>query len=349
MSNYSILRHSSKKFHSFAQIATAEAHNKRDMYVPNADPDGKHIRLIGRNRNASDILKERLEAFGIKPRKNAVLANEYMLTFSPEMKGKFKLKDWIAANIAFIEAEHGKEGILIADLHLDETTPHLQILVAPFIQKEVRGKEQWRLAGKDFWGSPQLLRERQDRYAEAMQPFGLERGLKGSKAAHKTIKEYYKAVNQAHNSAEKDLAQLNAQIGNLDDRKQPGFFNLAKAWNALMDTTKSLYDMLKVQVETTSMLRQDRENLISELQIARKTVSKVNQNYKNSDLNKLETSLQAAVDKASSMESQRNKAIEIARQKLSEKDAEIEDLSNQNEILHGILDRYQGRDYNLSR
>lgn len=349
MNKYSILRHSSKKFHSFAEIATAEAHNRRDMKVPNADPNGKHIRVIGRDRNAPDILKERLERFGIKPRKNAVLANEYVLTFSPEMKGKIDMKEWVAANIEFMKAEHGKEGILIADLHLDETTPHLQILVAPFIQKEVRGKEQWRLAGKDFWGSPQLLRERQDRYAEAMQPFGLERGLKGSKTAHKTIKEYYRAVNQAHSSAEKDLAQLNDQIGNLEDHKQPRFLNLTKAWNALMDTTKSLYDMLKVQIETTSMLRQDREILISELQIARETVAKVNQNYRNSNLNKLETSLQAAVDKASGMESQRDKAIEIAHQKLSERDAKIEDLSNQNKVLNNILDRYQGRDYNLSR
>lgn len=349
MKNYSILRHSSKKFHSFAEIATAEAHNKREMDVPNADPDGKHIRYAGRNRNASDILKERLEAFGIKPRKNAVLANEYVLTFSPEMKGKFKLKDWVNANIAFMEAEHGKEGVLSMDLHLDETTPHLHVLVAPFVKKEVRGKEQWRLSGKDFWGSPQLLRERQDRYAEAMQPFGLQRGIKDSKAFHKDVKEYYKEVNKALVSMEKDLAQINAQVGNLDAHKQPGFFNPAKAWNALMATTKNIYGLLKSHVETVAMLRQDRENLISELQIARETVSRVNQKYKNSDLNKLETSLQAAVDKASSMESQRNKAIEIARQKLSEKDAKIEDLSNQNEILNNILDRYQGRDYNLSR
>lgn len=348
MNNYAILRHSNKKLHSFASIDTAEAHNRRDIDVPNADPAGRHVRLIGKGRNASDILKARLKGFGIKPRKNAVLANEYVLTFSPEMKDKISIKDWVKANVEFMKAEHGKEGILTVDLHLDETTPHLHVLVAPLTEKEIRGKMRWRLAGKDFWGSPQLLRERQNRYSEAMKKFGLERGLKGSKAAHKAIKEYYSIVNQAHTTAEKDLAQLDARLGDIEAHQKPSVFNLAKAWNALFDTTKSIYDMLKSQIETSAMLRTNRDNLASELKTAREAVSRVNQRYKNSDLSKLETSLQAALDKAYSLESDRDNIIEEAKKRLNEKSVKIEELSNQNSILNGMLDRYQERDRDIS-
>jgi hypothetical protein len=38
------------------------------------------------------------------------------------------------------------------------------------------------------------LGELQDRYAAAMEPFGLERGLTGSKAKHRTIRSYYSAA-----------------------------------------------------------------------------------------------------------------------------------------------------------
>ncbi|WP_265278070.1 plasmid recombination protein [Nostoc sp. KVJ3] len=39
------------------------------------------------------------------------------------------------------------------------------------------------------------LSKLQDSYAAALAPLGIERGVKGSKATHTKVKEYYQAVN----------------------------------------------------------------------------------------------------------------------------------------------------------
>jgi hypothetical protein len=61
-------------------------HLERKMEVPNADADLSHLnqRRVGSGDLARDVT-HRLQAAGIeKPRKNAVLAIEHLMTASPE-------------------------------------------------------------------------------------------------------------------------------------------------------------------------------------------------------------------------------------------------------------------------
>jgi hypothetical protein len=61
-------------------------HLERKMEVPNADPELSHLnrRKAGTGDLAKNVAK-RLQAAGIeKPRKNAVLATEHLMTVSPE-------------------------------------------------------------------------------------------------------------------------------------------------------------------------------------------------------------------------------------------------------------------------
>jgi hypothetical protein len=61
-------------------------HLERKMEVPNADPELSHLnrRKVGSGDLAKDVTN-RLQAAGIeKPRKNAVLAIEHLMTASPE-------------------------------------------------------------------------------------------------------------------------------------------------------------------------------------------------------------------------------------------------------------------------
>jgi hypothetical protein len=199
MSNFAILRHGRTKFKSLEEIAVAEEHNLREIPTPGADGSGAVRRIYGGGR-AVDRLQQIIDHYDIKVRKNAALAMEYVLTFSPEMESEINLNDWIQANIKFLQAEHG-DGLLTVDVHLDEKTPHLHAICAPLIKKEVRGKEQMRLSGVDFWKGKQKLSARQDRYAKAMRPFGLARGIKGSRATHRTLKEFNRLL-------EADIASL---------------------------------------------------------------------------------------------------------------------------------------------
>jgi septum formation inhibitor MinC len=81
-----------------------------------------------------------------------------------------------------------------AELHLDESTPHIHAYVVPINDKTKL------LSYKEmFGGNPKVgaikLSKLQDSYAQALAHLGIERGVKGSKATHTKVKEYYAAVN----------------------------------------------------------------------------------------------------------------------------------------------------------
>ena len=66
-------------------------------------------------------------------------------------------------------------------LHRDEKTPHLHVVT-------VNLTKDGRLSAKEILGNPKAMQERQDRYAEQMKSFGLERGLKNTGIDHEDAK-----------------------------------------------------------------------------------------------------------------------------------------------------------------
>lgn len=73
-------------------------------------------------------------------------------------------------------------------LHLDEATPHYQIIDVPL---DSRGK----LNCRGIYGGKQALQAWQDRAAEPVAHLGIVRGLAGSVASHERVKTFYNAVN----------------------------------------------------------------------------------------------------------------------------------------------------------
>lgn len=136
---------------------------------------------------------------------NTVKMLEFVLTASPEF---FKtatpgqIKQWEKAQKEFAKKEFG-ENLKFMVVHKDEKTPHIHLCVLPAVKKvhkykNQKGeffKEKYTLSPNDF--NPKYLAELQTRYAEANKGFGLNRGLKRSKANHKTLKEYYENIDQA--------------------------------------------------------------------------------------------------------------------------------------------------------
>lgn len=115
-------------------------------------------------------------------RKDAVKGMSMVFTGShEEMKKIFSQSQtrnaWIDANIKFVKDEFGVKNIVRFTLHLDEKTPHIHAVVVPLTKDG-------RLSAKEIMGDKNGMSERQTRYAEQMRPFGLERGVVGSKAIH---------------------------------------------------------------------------------------------------------------------------------------------------------------------
>lgn len=242
MSNFAILRH--EKITSVSKLSQVFAHNKRKINVPNSDNDIKNI-YCG-PKDPMGKFNSLLEKHNIKPRADAVLAFELLMTFSPEQKENINPKQFAKTALAWLKTEFPEQAILSFDLHLDETTPHIQAVVMPLIYKTVRGKEQWRLTAKDYTGTPELLRQRQTRFAEAMQPLGLARGRKFSKAKHREIKLMYGQIKDELDIAEKTVADLVAQIP--DEPKITDFFNIKSIIKSLGLAMKSISDLARKSV-----------------------------------------------------------------------------------------------------
>lgn len=322
MKNYAIFRHNKAKFKTNSQISNADRHNLRLMDVPNADPERDAIRIYGGKRTITEF-KNMLAKFNIKPRKNAALAMEYMMTFSPEMNGKITIDEWVAENIAFLKREHG-EGFLTADLHLDETTPHIHAICAPLIQKEVRGKIQWRLSGVDFWKGKEKLSDRQTRYADSMKQFGLRRGIKGSRAHHTTVKQWRKRL---FSLIKDSLIKGNDAVEKME---RPGTGRFKAAWINAKDKLKQVVTGLSIATGQIDDYKQREDVLNANMKL-------LQHELEHSQENMFEKELEAAEC--------RNEALEKSIE--THKDVALTLIKKNNEMEEKIavqdrlLDKYQ--------
>lgn len=120
-------------------------------------------------------------------RSNSVQAVSVLLSASPDYFGDWKEGDektqaWVDASMAWAKKEFG-DLIVGAWAHFDEKTPHIHIHVVP-------GTPDGRLSAKERFG-PRALSRFQTEYARSVEHLGIERGVKGSRATHKTTRQWY--------------------------------------------------------------------------------------------------------------------------------------------------------------
>ena len=151
-------------------------HNRRETNCATSNPGRKNICLIfsdqmrkDRNKSFRQIFHERTR--GQKPRKNAVMAIEVVLTFSPGAVPEEQLKDWAQDNATWLRKTFGNDNIIDCQLHRDEKNPHLQCIIVPI---DERGKLNARAY---VGGTRQRMSELQTDYAKAMEKYGLKRGI----------------------------------------------------------------------------------------------------------------------------------------------------------------------------
>ena len=102
-----------------------------------------------------------------------IVHHPYTYWLTEEMKeiekNPARLDEWVQANGSYIEEEYGKDNLVRFVLHLDERTPHIHAVT-------VNITEDGRMSAKDIIGDRTKMAERQDRYAAAMEVFGIEAG-----------------------------------------------------------------------------------------------------------------------------------------------------------------------------
>ena len=204
MSPLTILR--IEKLKTFGNVAGSDDHVTRNRETPNADPTKDNRRLIGGEdeRALEEIVKEKISTLKHRPRHDAVLCTEMFLSASPEyfrpgdpsQSGQWsdeRMQQWAIASRDWLAQNYGSKCVR-AELHLDESTPHIHAYIVPLNDKTGRVSHDAMFGGRGGQGRIKLSKL-QDSYAAALAPLGIERGVKGSKATHTKVKEYYQAVN----------------------------------------------------------------------------------------------------------------------------------------------------------
>ncbi len=189
---YAVLRVA--KLKTMGEIGALGKHNERTRDTPNADAARlrENVRLVGSGDWMADA-QARLAAVPMI-RSDAVLGIEHVMTASREFYARgddaaraARLDDWTERSMAWLRERYGDANIVAAVLHKDEQTPHIQALVVPI-------SDAGRLSAYTYTGGREKLGAMQDGYARAMEPLGLERGVKGSVADHQTVKEFYAKI-----------------------------------------------------------------------------------------------------------------------------------------------------------
>jgi len=214
------------------------SHIERTVKPKNADETKTHLNkeLIefpdGVN-NRTQAIQYRLDNAKLKRKiaNNQVRAIRILLSGSPEdmkhIEDSGRMGEWCKDNLDWLKETYGKENLVSAVLHLDETTPHIHATVIPIVtgkSRKAKLKEQkqkstskkkyktkdpntTRLCVDDVMTRVKL-KEYQNTYAEKMQVYGLERGIDGSEARHITQPQYYRELYQKNKTMQADIDVL---------------------------------------------------------------------------------------------------------------------------------------------
>ena len=206
--------------------------------------------------NRTEAIEHRIATANIyrKVADNQVKALRFILSGSHEdmlrLESEGRLGEWCGSTIQWLYTTFGKENVVAATLHADEETPHIHATIVPIVQGERRkakteaenGKRKYktkkdkvRLCADDVL-TPKKLEEYQTTYAEQMRPFGLERGMYGSEAKHRSNMEYYKEILKETEQKQTEEAELIEKIRELE--KQAGKLRVKGTLYSLFGNTE---------------------------------------------------------------------------------------------------------------
>lgn len=212
------------------------AHIERFIIPKNADPTRTHLnrKLVAYPdgiKDRSAAIQRRLEEAGLtrKIGNNQVRAIRITVSGTHEdmerIEREGRLDEWCADNMKYFADTFGKENIVAAHLHRDEETPHIHVTLVPIVKGERKRRKREEQAKKRYRKKPTdtvrlcaddimtrlRLKSYQDTYAVAMAKYGLQRGIDGSKARHKSTQQYYNETKKLADSLKAEVVDLQRQ------------------------------------------------------------------------------------------------------------------------------------------
>ena len=302
------------------------AHIERTVHPKNADRTRTHlnrelVQFPEGVRNRTQAIAHRIETAGIRRKvsANQVKAIRILLTGSnkdmKQMEAEGRIEDWCNDSLKWIRETYGEQNLVSAVLHMDEKTPHIHATVIPIVtgerrkagQEEQNGKKKYRkknpqdvrLCADDVMARHRL-KHYQDTYAQAMNKYGLQRGVDGSLARHISTMQYYKQLVEQQDSLQENIEnllgleeeamkKLKQVKGEINVQKMKGA--AVNATTAIADGVSSLFGGSKVKrLEAENKnLKRNIVNLQKQVQAEQREQTKM-ENRHSSEINRVERS-----------------------------------------------------------
>lgn len=277
---YTILRF--KKLKGGA-ISGCERHNERKKEIYKSNPD---IDVDKSNQNYHIIeppkytysrkIKDLIKKSNCKTRKDSVMLVETIITASPEFMKKLSLeeqKEYFKRATDFMIDKIGKQNIISAVVHMDESNPHMHLVFCP-INKENK------LSAKSILGNQKSLSQWQTDYFECMHERWneLERGKSSIETKRKHIPTWLFKLSTTLDSRYEQMTKLlsNANAFNVKKTKEeimqilitflPQTKRFEKEIESLEPYIESLKDQISDKTDTITQLRGDKRYLEDELE-----------------------------------------------------------------------------------
>ena len=302
------------------------AHIERTVHPKNADRTRTHlnrelVQFPEGVRNRTQAIAHRVETAGIRRKvgTNQVRAIRVLLTGSnrdmKQIEADGRLDDWCNDSLQWLRETYGEQNLVSAVLHMDEKTPHIHATVIPIVtgerrkagQEEQNGKKKYRkknlqdvrLCADDVMARHRL-KHYQDTYAQAMNKYGLQRGVDGSLAKHISTMQYYKQLVEQQDSLQENIENLlgleEEAMKKLKQVKEE--INVQKmkgaavnATTAIADGVSSLFGGSKVKrlEEENENLKRNIVNLQKQVQAEQREQTKM-ENRHSSEINRVDRS-----------------------------------------------------------
>ena len=302
------------------------AHIERTVHPKNADRTRTHlnrelVQFPEGVRNRTQAIAHRIETAGIRRKvsANQVKAIRILLTGSnkdmKQMEAEGRIEDWCNDSLKWIRETYGEQNLVSAVLHMDEKTPHIHATVIPIVtgerrkagQEEQNGKKKYRkknpqdvrLCADDVMARHRL-KHYQDTYAQAMNKYGLQRGVDGSLAKHISTMQYYKQLVEQQDSLQENIEnllgleeeamkKLKQVKGEINVQKMKGA--AVNATTAIADGVSSLFGGRKVKrlEAENENLKRNIVNLQKQVQAEQREQTKM-ENRHSSEINRVDRS-----------------------------------------------------------
>lgn len=214
-----------EKLGTRGNVGGSAAHNYREMETLNADPRLAHLNIHNGASSKAELLAlmdaRIAELDEVDPQ--AVPLVELLVTAGhsafKEFGGHVDYKSYFSDSLDYFKDKFGEKNVIASTIHLDEFTPHLVVYIVPAKEVEARERKRSVIVGRDADGNriretrtyqeeaktvlsakhylgtrAKLSAFQTDFAAKVGAKHGLERGIKGSKARHQTVQQYYSLI-----------------------------------------------------------------------------------------------------------------------------------------------------------